>query len=48
VTTLREWERRVLGSLNRNGSDGDLKEELRSHIEFAQQSLTVGAIATRA
>ena len=44
MATLREWVRRVLGSLNRNGSDADLEEELRAHMELArQQSLTTGS-----
>jgi predicted permease len=37
MTTLREWIRRVWGTLRRNRADRDLEEELRVHLDLAAE-----------
>src|SRR5688572_13885498 len=37
--TLREWIRRLWGTLRRNPRDDDMEEELRSHLELAAEDI---------
>ena len=39
VATLREWVRRLWGTLRRNPSDHDLDRELTVHLELAEEDL---------
>src|SRR5215471_776682 len=44
MATLREWTRRLWGSLRRHKADAELEEELLVHLDFArQQSLAAGS-----
>jgi putative ABC transport system permease protein len=39
MATVREWMRRLYGTLRRNPGDRDLEEELRLHLELAGEDL---------
>jgi predicted permease len=39
MATLREWVRRLWGTLRKNPSDREMEEELRSHLELATDDI---------
>jgi predicted permease len=39
MATLREWTRRLWGSIRRNPRDCDMEEELKSHLELARADM---------
>src|SRR5215472_7238398 len=39
MTTLREWMRRLRGTLRRGRRERDMEEELRSHLKFAAEDM---------
>src|SRR5215475_8597370 len=39
MATLREWLRRLWGTLRKNPSDREMEEELRSHVELAGEDM---------
>src|SRR5215510_4235934 len=39
MATLREWMRRLWGTLRRNRREGEMEEELRSHLELAADEM---------
>src|SRR4026208_2332185 len=39
MATLREWMRRLWGTLRRNRRDREMEEELTSHLELAREDM---------
>jgi hypothetical protein len=49
VARLRQWTRRLWGSIRRDPGDGQIEEELRLHIELAGEwARTAGAAPDQA
>ena len=39
MTSMREWMRRLWGTIRRNPRDSEIEEELRSHLELASEDM---------
>src|SRR5215471_7555742 len=39
MASMREWMRRLWGTIRRNPRDSEMQEELRSHLELASEDM---------